>query len=82
MDILIALLIALTQGFTAFLAWRVTVKPLSPRDTKRRRKYTAAFVTATAVSFLATGVATYLARKAQKALPGEVASQVIVAIKA
>src|ERR1700722_18139656 len=88
MDILIALLIALAQGVTAILGWRVTVKPLSSHDKKRLRRYTGAFVTATLVSFVAPGLGTYLARQegaenraAQKALPREVASQVILAMR-
>ena len=63
-DILLALVIAASQGFTTWLAWQVSVYPIESFDVARKRRYSLALGLACLVSFVAASVLAFVSRQA------------------
>jgi len=57
--VLIAVAVALTQAFGAWLGWRVTVHPPDPQNRGLRRVYEAGFIAAALITIVLVGLATY-----------------------
>jgi hypothetical protein len=61
-DIFIAVAASVMQFVTAFLGWRITLNPISPKDPNHRRKkilYTSSFLIAGAIGVGSVGLAAY-----------------------